>query len=82
MAEKARELCAGLDQKTAIYLLGSLALLYLKLQQRQKALDAVSQILALVQEQKIKTSGLGALVADLCQAGEFEPALEAGRHHP
>jgi tetratricopeptide (TPR) repeat protein len=75
-AQKAWDLCAALvDKRSRVYLLGKLALLYIKLHGKDKMDMAVSLIIQIIKETNVKTAGLGTLAAELSAAGEPVIAL-------
>jgi hypothetical protein len=75
LAQRAHTLCLGLgDKRSLVHLLGSLALLYVRLDHRPQAADSVSEILNVIQEGSEKTAGLGPIASDLAEAGEIELA--------
>jgi tetratricopeptide (TPR) repeat protein len=77
IAGQAFDLCTKVpDKKTRVYLLGSLALLYLQLGERKRTAQTVSEILKILSDSSLKTQGLGAIVMDLSAAGESVLAFQ------
>jgi tetratricopeptide (TPR) repeat protein len=76
IAGQALKLCEKVEnKKTAIYLMGTIALLFVQLNSPDKAAETVTAIIKALDESFVKTVGLGAVVIDLAAAGEFELAL-------
>jgi tetratricopeptide (TPR) repeat protein len=76
IAGKAFELCGKIeDKKTRVYLLGTLALLFIQLREEEKFTQSVSEILNILGESALKGQGIGTVVMDMAAAGQFIPAL-------
>ena len=77
MADKALALGRQLEDKRAkVYLLGKLVRLYSDLDSGDRAAAALSEIIRLVQEYRVQTSGLAVIAVDLAEAGKYSLALE------
>jgi tetratricopeptide (TPR) repeat protein len=75
-AGEALDLCGMIaDKRSLVYLLGRIALSYIKLENKNKAAELVSAISKVIQESKVKTSGLGPIAVDLALADACALAL-------
>jgi tetratricopeptide (TPR) repeat protein len=80
LAEKAFYLCGNLkNERTHIYLLGDLALVYLDLKATEQTARCVSRILELVEASDVRTLGLGEVAGQMAEAGEIVLALKLAR---
>ncbi len=76
MAIQALDLCSSIEnQRTLLFLLGDIALLFVELQQPEKAYGVIHQITEIASNPRIKTSGLGTTVSDMCEAHQEQMAL-------
>ena len=76
LTEHAQILAESLvDAKSRLFCLGIVAVSWAKLKATAKVLEVVSRLEKMVQSGPVKTSGLGAIVAELASAGEISSAL-------
>jgi tetratricopeptide (TPR) repeat protein len=76
MAMRALDTCGNMEnQRTLMYLLGDIALLFAEIQQPEKAQAVVERIISMAQNPLIKTSGLCIVAADLAEAHQYNLAL-------
>ncbi len=75
-AGQARELIDKLtENKSAPFLLGNLSVLLAESGEKEKASQIIDDVIRIVPDLRIKTSGFGAIVSDLAAAGDPEIAL-------
>jgi tetratricopeptide (TPR) repeat protein len=75
-ANQALDLCQTLEnQRTLIFLLGDISLLFIELTQPEKAAEIIGRIIGRVTNPRLKTSGLAILASDLAEANQRQLAL-------
>jgi tetratricopeptide (TPR) repeat protein len=75
LAGAALDLSRTVEAGPGLYVMGSLAVVYAGLGERDRAAGAANAIIGVVEKGGVKTAGLGAIAVELCEAGDPESAV-------